>query len=83
MGKSGKTDFKHNILINYWENYRPATSYNSNIRKTSQQVVLELRPIAEFTVNEVSEFLNSKGYVISFDEDPPAWLMYQVSKESL
>jgi len=82
MAKSKNPDFKTSILLDYAEEYRPAAFYNSNVRKTSQQVVLDLRPIAEFSINEVSEFLIMKGYVINFDEDQPEWLMYRESKKT-
>lgn len=80
MPKSPKQDFKRDILLRYAEEFRPATFYNANVRKTSQQIMLDLRPMAEYSVNEIAEFMIDKGYSYDFDCYQPSWLMYQVPK---
>ena len=47
----------------------------SNVKKTSQDIIMDLRPMATFTTDEIAAYLATNGYVIGFDEDSPVWLM--------
>lgn len=69
-------DFKTSILTQYCERFQPGDETNANTRKSSQEIMLELRPMAEFSINEIADFLNSKNYIIGFYDDYPVWLMY-------
>jgi hypothetical protein len=80
MGKS-KATFKDSILSRYTEEYQRGTISTANCRKTSQEIILELRPLADFSTNDISEYLITKGYEIDFDGDIPVWLLIQKTLE--
>ena len=79
MGK--KIYFKDAILNRYTDEYQKATIDTVNIRKSSQDILLDLRPLADLTTNEISEYLVSKGYEIDFEGDKPVWLLNQRTLE--
>ena len=70
------TDFKHSILAQYCDRFLPSDESNATIRKSSQEIMMELRPMAEFSINEIAEYLNLKNYQLGFQDDYPVWLMY-------
>lgn len=68
-------DWKVIILARYCGQFRPADDKTANIRKTSEQIVIDLRPAGSFFSDEVSEYLVGSGYSIGFDDNTPVWLM--------
>ena len=68
-------DFKVLILSRYCGQFQPADEKTVTVRKSSQDIVMDLRPMAEFTTNEVSNYMAMNGYSIGFDGEAPAWLM--------
>ena len=67
--------FKQIILSRYCGEFQPATEKNCTIRKTSEEIMLDLRPMADFTTNEIAEYLTLHGYTIGFEDTTPVWLM--------
>ena len=63
------------ILSRYCGQYPPADEKTATIRKTSEDIVLDLRPIADVSKAEIAEFLAMNGYTIGFDGDTPVWCM--------
>lgn len=80
MGKKS-ISYKESILNRFTVEYQPGSTRTANCKKTSQEIVLQLRPLADFTTNEISEDLISKGYEIDFDGDIPVWLLINASIE--
>ena len=80
---NGPIDFKIVILSRYCGQFNPATEQNATVRKSSQEIVIDLRPMGEFTTNEVSAYMAMNGYTIGFDGDQPAWLMKTEDKKEL
>ena len=68
-------DFKNLILSRFCGEFQPADKNTATVFKTSQDIVVDLRPIAEFTTNEVSAYLISMGYTLGFIGSEPRWLM--------
>jgi hypothetical protein len=67
--------FKETILNRYCEKFLPADPDTVTIRKTSEDIVMDLRPMAEFTTNEIAKHLTGLSYQIGFDDSVPVWLM--------
>lgn len=76
-------NYKTLILARYLGEFLQATRENATVRKTSAQIVMDLRPVAEFSINEVAENLIRSGYTIEFDESTPVWLMRQEPNKQL
>ena len=76
-------DYKAAILMRYCGEFLPADAKTAIFRKTSEDVVNDLRPMAEFTTNEVSSFLVQSGYTMDFDDDNPVWLMRKAENKFL
>lgn len=76
-------DYKIVILSRYCGEYLPADEKTSNVKKTSQDIIMDLRPMATFTTDEIAAYLATNGYVIGFDEDSPVWLMKSDQKKEL
>lgn len=74
MGKR-EISYRESILNRFTDEYQPGSKHTANCKKTSQEIILQLRPIADFSTDEISEFLISKGYEIDFDGDIPVWLL--------
>ena len=70
-----KPDYKIVILSRYCGEFLPADEKTATVRKTSQEIVMDLRPMADFSTNEVSAYLATNEYPIGFDNDTPVWLM--------
>ena len=68
-------DFKETILARYTGQYVTASELNATERKTSEQIKMELRPIANFSTNEIAEYLIAKGYTVGFEDTTVVWLM--------
>jgi len=76
MEQSIKPDFKAIILSRYCGQFPPALDEKTaTIRKTSEDIVLDLRPAADFTTNEIAIYLTTIGYAIGFEDATPVWLM--------
>lgn len=73
-------DFKKLILARYCGEFLPADKNTATVRKSSQDIVSDLRLMAELTVNQVSEHMISHGYEIGFDDNEPHWLMQHAGK---
>lgn len=67
--------FKEIILSRYCGEFQPATKETATIRKTSDEIKLDIRPMAELTTNEIAAYLATNGYTIDFDDSTPVWLM--------
>lgn len=68
-------DFKIVILARYCGEFQPANKETVTIRKTSEQIKLDIRPMAELSTNEIAAYLATNGYTIDFDDATPVWLM--------
>ena len=73
--KNTPPTFKETILNRYCERNLPADYDTVTIKKTSEDILLDLRPMAEFTTNEIARHLTDLGYQIGFDDSVPVWLM--------
>lgn len=76
-------DFKILILSRYCGEFQAADESTVTVRKSSSDIVMDLRPMAEFSTNEVSEHLAMNGYSIGFDGEAPAWLMRKAETKEL
>ena len=47
----------------------------ATIRKTSEEIMMDLRPMADLSTNEIAEYMTLLGYTIGFDDATPVWLM--------
>ncbi len=63
------------MLARYCGEFQSATEATATIRKSSEEIKLDLRPMADFSTNEISEYLITLGYSIGFDDTTPVWLM--------
>jgi hypothetical protein len=68
-------DFKHIILARYCGEFLQATKETATIRKTSEEIKLDIRPMADLSTNEIAAYLATNGYSIDFDDATPVWLM--------
>lgn len=69
------TDYRIVILSRYCGEFQPATKENVTIRKTSEQIKLDIRPMADLSINEIAAYLATHSYMIDFDDSTPIWLM--------
>ena len=76
-------DYKTVILARFCGEFLQADEKTANIRKTSEEIVVELRPAAEFTTDEVSAHLVSMSYQLGFDDMKPVWLMRKGNENEL
>lgn len=67
--------FKQIILSRYCGQFIQADESTATVRKSSQEIMMDLRPMAELTVNEIAEFMIGMEYTIGFDDSTPVWLM--------
>lgn len=67
--------FKDIIMARYCGEFMPATEKTANARKTSEDIRIDLRPMADFSTNEIAAYLAMNGYEIGFEGDTPVWLM--------
>lgn len=68
-------DFKQKILIRYCEEFQPADKETTTVQKTSEDILKDIRPMADVTTNEIAKYLTEHGYSIGFDDSTPVWLM--------
>lgn len=68
-------DYRIIILSRYCGEFQPATKEDATIRKTSEQIKLDIRPMAELSTNEIAAYLATNGYSIDFEDATPVWLM--------
>lgn len=76
-------DFKLLILARYCGEFQPADRSTANVFKTSQDILIDLRPIADFTTIEIAEYLACNGYTIDFEDSTPVWLMKSSANKQL
>lgn len=67
--------YKQIILSRYCGQFLQATEQTATIRKSSQEIMMDLRPMVDLSINEISEFMISMEYQIGFYEESPVWLM--------
>ena len=76
--------FKSIILNRYCGHYPPAASLaDANVMKTSEDIMMDLRPVVDMTINEISEYMVEKEYVLDIDGGQPVWLMKENGMRSL
>lgn len=75
MSEQQGITFKDIIMSRYCGEFRLATEKTANVRKTSEDIRIDLRPMADFTTNEIAAYLAINGYEIGFEGDTPVWLM--------
>ncbi len=70
-------DYRELILARYCGEYPPISKEESAnaIRKSSEDIVLELRPVADFNTDEVSKYLIEHNYYLDITEGVPEWLL--------
>ena len=68
-------EYKNLILSRFCGQFQPADEKTATARKTSEDIVMDLRPMADFSTNEIAEHLALSGYTIGFDDSTPVWLM--------
>jgi len=68
-------DYKIVILARYCGEFQPADKETVTIRKTSEEIKLDIRPMADLSTNEIAAYLATNGYSIDFDDSTPVWLM--------
>lgn len=73
--ENSELDYRDIIMARYTGEFIQATPENATIKKTSAQIVLDLRPTAEFSINEIAQYLIKLGYQIEFEDSTPFWLM--------
>lgn len=76
-------DFKILILSRYCGEFRQADEDSATDRKTSEDIVMDLRPMADFSTNEISEYMTMNNYSIGFDGDTPVWLLQKTGRKEL
>lgn len=67
--------YKQIILSRYCGQFLQATEQTATIRKSSQEIMMDLRPMVDLSINEISEYMIGMEYQIGFDADTPVWLM--------
>jgi len=67
--------FKDIIMARYCGEFLPADEKTATVRKTSEDIKIDLRPMADVDINEIAAYLSLYGYKIGFDGDTPVWLM--------
>ncbi len=75
--------FKQVILARYCGEFQQADDATATMRKTSEDIVMDLRPMADFTTNEIAIHLTVNGYSIGFDGTTPVWLMKTTKMKEL
>lgn len=68
-------DYKVLLLSRYCGEFRPGTSKKFTDMKSSEDIAIDLRPMAEFTNEEITFYMVTNGYEIGFDGDTPVWLL--------
>ena len=75
--------YKAIILARYCGEFQPADEQTATARKTSEEIVMDLRPMADYSTNEVAEHLAMNGYTIGFEDSTPVWLMKKQNSNEL
>jgi hypothetical protein len=63
------------ILSRYCGEFAPATELDASVRKTSEDICVDLSGMGTFTADEVSAFMSQRDYTIGFEDSEPVWLM--------
>ena len=81
--KSKHVDYRTIILEKYLQEYEPATRESATEAKTSEQIMLELRPTVEISTNEISATFITLGYTVGFEDGTPLWQMQRKNRPQL
>ncbi len=80
-------DFNNNwkilILQRYAGEFPPAGEAPNPIRKSSEDIALDLSEMGDISANEISAFLAVSGYEIAFDDSKPVWLLKRTAGNEL
>ena len=76
-------DYRLIILARYCREFQPATKKDATIRKTSEEIKLDIRPMADLSINVIAAYLSTNGYTIDFDDATPVWLMRKDNEPEL
>jgi hypothetical protein len=69
------------ILSRYCGEFVPASEEDATVRKTSEDICMDLSGMGTFSAEEISAFLTQRGYTIGFEDSEPVWLMKQSNME--
>ena len=73
-----KDSYKAKVLDRYCNKFQPAENEDeANVVKSSEDIMMDLRPIMDIGINEITEYLVENQYSLGFEEDAPVWLMKQ------
>ena len=77
--------YKAKILSRYFEHYQRVDSLSdANVLKTSEDIMMELRPIVDLQINEISEWMVESDYVLDVEGGGVAvWLLWEPRPQSL
>jgi len=75
--------FKDVILARYCGQFLQADEKTATIRKTSEEIKMDLRPMADFSTNEIAKHLTLMGYSVGFEDSTPVWLMRTGNEKEL
>lgn len=76
--------YKAKILSRYCGHYQRAASLSeSTCTKTSEDIMMDLRPAVDLNVNEISEYMMDREYVLEMEDGRPVWLMKEVEMLTL
>lgn len=64
------------IILRVWcDRYAPATPERINMMKTTEEIMIDLRPMADFSVNEIANYLTDNGYTPGYNGDEQVWML--------
>ncbi len=70
-----KTNWEKIILSRYCGEFAPATEADATIKKSSEDIALDLVGMGEISPELISACLVSYGYTIAFEDAKPVWLL--------
>jgi hypothetical protein len=70
-----EVDYREVLFSRYIGQYLQADEADAYIKKSSEEIVMELSGMATFTIDEISIAMTKFGYKIGFDDSRPVWLM--------
>lgn len=75
--------FKQIILSRYCGQFVQADEKTATVRKSSEEIMMDLRPMAELSINEIAEYMICMEYTIGFEDSTPVWLMKEYDPKEL
>lgn len=75
MNEPTNEEWRKFILNRYCDEFVPATEVDATLRKTSEDICVDISGMGTFSAEEVSEYLMQRLYVIGFDDNEPVWLL--------